>query len=161
MATIKLIAFDQSTTSTGYCVMDYDSAEIIKYGLLKPKGETTKRISTTVKQSLSLAQMHQVQSVYIEGVQYQKNAKVFEILAKLSGTMEICFIEAGYDTHVVKSSEWRRRVGIVSSKRKDNKKQAINLVKNIYKTEASEDECEAICFARAFTSKKETTKHGA
>lgn len=149
MGAIKIIAFDQSTTKTGYCVMNH-KREIIDSGVIVVKGKTIDRIRTIIKKCLGLADKHAVNRVYIEGVQYQKNAKVFEILAKLSGTLEVCFIEAGYETHVIKSSEWRRRAGIKNGKRQSNKKQAIELTKKLYDIEPSEDECEAICFALAF-----------
>lgn len=148
---MKIIAFDQSTTATGWAVLKKDTAEIIEYGVLKPKGETNDRIIQTVKQCLWLVEKFEVTFVFIEGVQYQRNAKVLEILAKLSGSLEIMLIEKGYFVNVVKASEWRSRVGVKGRKRADVKKEAFRLVKELYDIEATEDECEAILFARAFT----------
>lgn len=148
---MKIIAFDQSTKATGWAVLKKDTAEIIEYGVLTPKGETNDRIIQTVKQCLWLVEEFEVTFVFIEGVQYQRNAQVLEILAKLSGTLEIMLIEKGYFVNVVKASEWRSRVGVKGRKRADVKKEAIQLVKELYNIEATEDECEAILFARAFT----------
>lgn len=148
---MKIIAFDQSTTATGWAVLKKDTAEIVEYGVLKPKGETNDRIIQTIKQCLWLVEEHQVAFVFMEGVQYQRNARVFEILAKLAGSLEIMLIEKGYFVNVVKSSEWRRLVGVKGRKRGDVKKEAHKLVEELYGIQASEDEVEAILFARAFT----------
>ena len=105
---------------------------------------------------------------YIEGIQIQKNPKVYEILAKLQGSLEIMLEEKGYFVNVVKSSEWRRIVGIkttkqvfseskqkkvsVHRKRAELKLEAMDMVRKLYNITPSEDEAEAVLFARAFTS---------
>lgn len=148
---IRIIAFDQSTTATGWAVLEKETGDIIEYGVLEPKGETNDRIIKTVKQCLWLVEEYQVSFVFIEGVQYQRNPVVLEVLAKLAGTLEIMLIEKGYFVNVVKASEWRRMVGVKGRKRADVKKEAHKLVEELYGIQASEDEVEAILFARAFT----------
>lgn len=147
---MKIIAFDQSTTATGYAVLAYKGGDLIKYGVLKPKGETNDRIITTIKQCLWLVEEHQPTFVFVEGVQVQRNPIVFEILAKLAGSLEIMLIEKGYFVNVVKAAEWRRRVGIKNRRRAEVKEEAIKLVEDLYEIKVSEDEAEAILFARAF-----------
>ena len=147
---VRVIAFDQSTKSTGWAVLERETSEIIDYGVLKPKGETNDRIRQTIKQCLWLVDEYQASFVFIEGVQVQRNPRVFEILAKLSGSLEIMLEEKGYFVNVVKASEWRKLVGIKNRKRAEVKKEAIDLVYTLYDIKASEDECEAILFARAF-----------
>lgn len=151
---MKLIAFDQSTTATGWCVMEMDSSDIIGYGVIRPIGQTNERIRETVKKCIHLVDKSEVTFVYIEGIQIQKNPVVYEILAKLQGTLEICLEEKGYFVNVVKASEWRKRVGIKNRKREEVKAEAISMVKEFYEIEPSEDECEAILFARAFSALK-------
>lgn len=151
---MNLIAFDQSTTATGWCVMKMGSLEIIKYGVIKPKGETNDRIRQVIKKCMTLCKKYEVSFVFIEGIQIQKNPVVYQILAKLEGTLEICLEEKGYFVNVVKAPEWRKRVGIKNRKRALVKQDAINLVKEVYKIEPTEDECEAILFARAFSTEE-------
>ena len=164
---LKIIAFDQSTTATGFCVMEYGTKEIVASGVIKPKGETNERIRTTIKRCLKLCEDYQPTFVYIEGIQIQKNPKVYEILAKLQGSLEIMLEEKGYFVNVVKSSEWRRIIGIkttkqvfseskqkkvrVHRKRAELKLEAMNMVEKLYHITPSEDECEAILMCRAFT----------
>lgn len=131
--------------------MDQQTSDIIKYGVLKPKGETNDRIRQTIKKCIWLCQEYNATFVFIEGIQVQRNPKVFEILAKLQGTLEISLEEKGYFVNVVKASEWRKRVGIKNRKRAEVKKEAIQMVEDIYGIQASEDESEAILFARAFS----------
>ena len=58
----------------------------------------------------------------------------------------------GYIVNVVKAPEWRKRVGIKNKSRALVKQEAINLVDTLYQIQPSEDECEAILFARAFSN---------
>jgi len=150
---MKLIAFDQSTTATGWCVMEMDSAKIVAFGAIHPIGTTNERVRITVKKCIALCKKFEVAFVYIEGIQIQKNPKVFEILAKLEGTLEICLEEKGYFVNIVHAAEWRKRIGIKNKKRELVKEEAINMVNDLYDLSPSEDECEAILFARAFSAK--------
>lgn len=149
---MKLIAFDQSTTATGWCVMEMDNAKIVAYGVIRPLGTTNERIRETIKKSITLCKMNEVAFVFIEGIQIQRNPKVYEILAKLQGTLEITLEEKGYFVNVVKSAEWRKRIGIKNKKRELVKQEALDLVKQLYDLTPSEDECEAILFARSFSA---------
>ena len=154
---LKLIAFDQSTTATGWCVMELGTADIIESGVILPKknDETIDRITYTIKRCLNLVRTNEVAFVFIEGVQNQRNPRVFEVLAKLAGSLEVMLYESGYLVNVVKASEWRKRVGIKGRKSADVKKEAIEMVKELYGLDVSEDECEAILFCRAFAMEQE------
>lgn len=158
MSDLKLIAFDQSTTATGWCIMAYETGELLEYGVIKPKGETNDRIRQTIKRCIKLCDEHQVTFVYIEGIQVQKNPKVYEILAALKGTLEICLEEKGYFVNVVKASEWRSKVGIKARKRAEVKLEAHKLVNELYNLQPTEDECEAILFCRAFAKPNQEDK---
>lgn len=149
---MNLIAFDQSTTATGWCVMEMSSSKIIGYGVIRPTGVTNERVRITVKKCMTLCKKFDVAFVYIEGIQVQRNPKVYEILAKLEGTLEICLEEKGYFVNIVKAAEWRKRIGIKNKKRDLVKAEAIGMVKDLYELEPSEDECEAILFAKAFSA---------
>src|SRR5699024_7700768 len=156
-APLKLIAFDKSTTATGWCVMEMKTDRIIESGvvILNKNDEKIDRITYTIKRCLNIVRTNEVAFVFIEGVQVQRNPRVYEVLAKLAGSLEIMLYESGYLVNVVKASEWRKRVGIKGRKRADVKKEAIELVKELYGLDASEDECEAVLFARAFAMEQE------
>lgn len=156
-ASLKLIAFDQSTTATGFCIMEMGTGNIIESGVVIPKknDETIDRITYTIKRCLNLVRTNEVAFVFIEGVQVQRNPRVYEVLAKLAGSLEVMLYESGYLVNVVKASEWRKRVGIKGRKRAEVKKEAIELVKELYDLEVSEDEAEAVLFARAFAMEQE------
>ena len=154
---MKLIAFDQSTTRSGYCIMEMGSGDIIESGVILPKknDETIDRITYTIKRCLNLVRTNEVAFVFIEGVQVQRNPRVYEVLAKLAGSLDVMLYESGYLVNVVKASEWRKRVGIKNRKRAEVKREAIELVKELYNLDATEDECEAILMARAFAMEQE------
>ena len=155
-APLKLIAFDQSTTASGFCIMEMGTARIIESGVILPKknDETIDRVTYTIKRCLNLVRTNEVAFVFIEGVQVQRNPAVYEVLAKLAGTLEVMLYESGYFVNVVKASEWRKRVGVNGRIRGDFKEEAHRMVKELYDIEPSEDECEAILFARAFAKEK-------
>ena len=136
--------------------MEMGTAQIIESGVILPNknDDTIDRITYTIKRCLNLVRTHEVTFVFIEGVQVQRNPVVYEVLAKLAGSLEIMLYESGYLVNVVKSSEWRRRVGIKNRKRALVKQEAIDLVKELYQLEPTEDECEAILFARAFAQEE-------
>ena len=156
-APLKLIAFDQSTTASGYCVMELGTGDIVESGVIIPNknDETIDRIIYTIKRCLNLVRTNEVAFVFIEGVQVQRNPVVYEVLAKLAGSLEIMLYESGFLVNVVKASEWRKRVGIKNRKRADVKKEAIEMVKELYGLDVSEDEAEAVLFARAFAKEQE------
>ncbi|SKA13695.1 Holliday junction resolvasome RuvABC endonuclease subunit [Pilibacter termitis] len=146
----KLIAFDQSTTCTGWCVMEQETGKLVSHGFIKPFGTTDERSIEMIKKIIKLCSVHDVTFVFIEGVQFQKNPVVFEVLAALHGVLRLCLTEKGYFVNSVKAPEWRKRVGIKNKKRADVKEEAIKKVKELYDLDVGEDECEAILFARAF-----------
>ena len=156
-SSLKLIAFDQSTRATGWCVMELKTADIVESGVIIPNknDETIDRIIYTIKRCLNLVRTNEVAFVFIEGVQVQRNPRVYEVLAKLAGALEVMLYESGYLVNVVKASEWRKRVGIKGRKRADVKKEAIEMVKELYGLEVSEDEAEAILICRAFAMEQE------
>ena len=151
---MKLIAFDQSTTASGWALTNQETGELLEYGVItpNPSDSTNNRIRYTIKCCMTLCHKHQPTFVFIEGIQVQKNPRVYEVLAKLQGTLEIVLEERNFIVNVVKATEWRKRVGIKSRKRAELKAEAIQMVSDIYGIQPSEDECEAILFARAFSN---------
>ena len=151
---MKLIAFDQSTTASGWALTNQDTGELLEYGVItpNPSDSTNNRIRYTIKCCMTLCHKHQPTFVFIEGIQVQKNPRVYEVLAKLQGTLEIVLEERNFIVNVVKATEWRKRVGIKSRKRAELKAEAIQMVSDLYDIQPTEDECEAILFARAFSN---------
>ena len=154
MSNAKLIAFDQSTTASGWALTNQETGELLEYGVItpNPSDSTNNRIRYTIKCCMTLCHKHQPTFVFIEGIQVQKNPRVYEVLAKLQGTLEIVLEERNFIVNVVKATEWRKRVGIKSRKRAELKAEAIQMVSDLYGIQPTEDECEAILFARAFSN---------
>lgn len=153
---MKLIAFDQSTTASGWALTDQETGELLEYGVItpNPSDSTNDRIRYTIKCCMTLCHKHQPTFVFIEGIQVQKNPRVYEVLAKLQGTLEIVLEERNFIVNVVKATEWRKRVGIKSRKRAELKAEAMKMVSDIYGIQPTEDESEAILFARAYSDTK-------
>lgn len=82
--------------------------------------------------------------VFIEDTQYQQNFASFQSLSQMQGVIMGILFEKDVGFQVVKPSTWKSGVGVRGRKRKEQKENAIEIVKMIYKIDASEDEAEAI-----------------
>lgn len=97
-------------------------------------------------------------AIGIEGIQYQqqRGVKTFQTLANLQGVLlDYCYEHSDrikYD--VVASSTWRSHLGINNADQRENAKQkAQSYVKLMFGISATQDEADAICIGKYFTSK--------
>ncbi|AXY24924.1 hypothetical protein CL176_02170 [Suicoccus acidiformans] len=151
---MRIIAFDQSTTATGWAVADTETQKLIEFGVIKPKGNLNDRIREMMLEAYRLSQWYEVSEVYLEDIFARNNVSTLIKLAKLLGCLEIYLEGKGYPVHIIQPTEWRKRVDLKNGKRKEVKAQAIDMIKQQYDIEPSEDECEAILFAMAFTKEE-------
>lgn len=147
---MRIIAFDQSTTATGWAVADTETQKLIEFGVIKPKGKLNDRIREIMIETHHLCKFYDVSEVYLEGLFSLNNVKTTITLAKLLGVLEIYLEGKGYPIHIIKPSEWRKKAHLKNGKRDEVKIRAIYMIKKQYKIEPSVDECEAILFAMAY-----------
>jgi Holliday junction resolvasome RuvABC endonuclease subunit len=119
-STTRLLAIDQSTTSTGYAIY-YDN-QLQETGVFQPKSTNTiERISWIRKEVLQLVRKHGITIVVFEDIFLQKNIKVFKVLAFLLGVLQVTCYEQGLEFVSIPAPEWKSGVGILKGTRERQK----------------------------------------
>lgn len=147
MISIKILAIDQATKNSGFCLIDSSTKEIKAFGTLQAdeKKKTELRIhdlkswleKTIIKEAVDL--------VLIEDIQFQRNYKVYKTLAQLQGVLiEMC-VANNIKYKVVASATWKSRVGIQQTKRAEEKKRSIIIASEVVGEDVHEDTADAIC----------------
>ena len=139
----NVLALDQSTTVSGYAIFINQNLE--KSGIFKPTGELFERIHKTKEYIRELIQDNNIEYVFIEDIQYQKNQKTYKILANLQGVIIDLLIELEIPFEVVPPSRWKAWNQIGGKRREQQKENAKRKCQEIFGREFKEDEADAIC----------------
>jgi Holliday junction resolvasome RuvABC endonuclease subunit len=139
------LSFDQSTKVTGWNSMSPEG-ELLQYGIydISNVENASQRIYLMKKFVDDTVHKTKAEVFSIENVQFQQNYKSFEELSKLLGTLETYFIENHLLYFIVSPSQWKSYIGLKSRKRKEQKQEMIQYVKNRYKKTLAEDICDSI-----------------
>lgn len=86
--------------------------------------------------------------VVIEAVQYQKNMRVFSQLSQLQGVLFSLFFELDIGFTIIEATAWKSFCKISGQKREEQKANTIQMVKDTYGIEVTEDEADAIGIGR-------------
>ena len=149
----KVLAFDQSTKITAYSLfIDGKYVEVGVIDLHKMK-DTSERVRAMGVELCKTIEKYNPDKVVIEEVAQQSNPKTLKLLARVQGII-IGFCAAhNIETYIIEPSKWRTtlhfKIG-AGVKRAELKTQAIDYIKDQYKLDVTEDECEAICINEAF-----------
>jgi len=143
----RILALDQSTKNTGWCIITKDSIE--DYGLItvNPDSPMLIRLKEMFMKIRNLIEKTNPDFVVFEGTQYQNNAGVFMNLSKLHGLiMSILFLrEIGF--FIVEPTCWKAFCKIAGKKREQQKANTKKYVAETYGLIVSEDEADAIGIA--------------
>lgn len=149
----KLLAFDQSTSKTGWAF--FDGEKLAEYGVINKTKikDTPNRIKEMYLEIIQQIDELHPDKVIIEAVQQQASPATSMMLSQLQG-MIIGYL---YEHHIAVDSplptQWRKRLGFQQGqgiKRDDLKVQSISYVKDTYGIETeSDDVADAICIGAA------------
>ena len=149
---MKIIAFDQSSNVTGWCVVT--DGNYVESGVIDKKHieDTNARIGEMGVAICQKIKETQPDAVVIEDIQNQGSIDTVVKLARLQG-----FILGWCHVHdlrieIMRPSEWRKVLHFKQGagvKRKELKQQSIDYVTQKYGTVLSEDESEACCICEA------------
>lgn len=148
MNNYKFVSIDGATNKTGmalfingklsdYCIIDKSSVK-------DPK----QRISDMCKNVLEVLKTWKPQSVRIEYPQGQMNVTVTGMICQILGAVRAYCVFHDCDYSDVMPSVWRKHLGIKQGakiKRDELKKQSIDLVKQYFDMDVSDDLADAIC----------------
>ncbi|GLI51328.1 hypothetical protein TSYNTROOL_14140 [Tepidanaerobacter syntrophicus] len=138
-----ILALDQSTAVTGFAIFSNDNLK--KSGYYKPSGDLFTRINQTKNYIKELIEDNDINFVFIEDIQYQKNQKTYKILANLQGVIINLLVELNISFEIISPSRWKSWNGIKGRKRAEQKKNTQEKCKEMLGREAMEDEADAIC----------------
>lgn len=144
---MKLLALDQSTRLTGWCLMQnkkYDSSGVLSVSELD---NTIERMKLMYDEITKLIKRVKPDIILIEDTQYQQNASAFRTLAQLQGIIMAYLFETEIPFYIIPSTGWKSYCKIKGRKRVEQKKNTQLFVKNTYKKDVSEDEADAIGIA--------------
>lgn len=137
------IGLDCSSSNTGYCIRDEN--DMILYGDISYKSKDFKvRCVNIVHQIKKICKDNKVEFIIFEDVQDGKQSHATKVLSFLQGCLVYMAESSKISYCPIPISCWRKSVGIKSRKREEQKIEAINLVKEKYRIDVSEDCAEAI-----------------
>lgn len=140
---MRILALDQSTACSGFAI--FINQNLKKSGIYKPQGELFQRINQTKEYIRELILDNDIDYVFIEDIQYQKNQKTYKILANLQGVIINLLIEFNIRFEIIPPSSWKSFNKIKGRKRAEQKKNTQEKCKEMFGSEVMEDEADAIC----------------
>lgn len=150
-----IMAFDQSTKLTGYSV--WKDKKLVAHGVISSdinENDYIKRIKKTSELVEQLINKYKPDYTVIEGVQYQKNLNTYHQLSCNQGSIMKILFDKKIEFDIVPVNTWRSFNKIKGNEKREKQKEAaIALVNELYKIEATDDECEAILIGRYITEK--------
>ena len=154
----RILALDAATETSGYSI--YDDKKLVAYGTFTVPytNDSTARINEVKHWLDYVCNECKPNAIGIEGIQYQqqRGVKTFQTLANLQGVLlDYCYEHRNeYKYDLVTSSTWRSVLGINNADQRENAKQkAQNYVKLMFGISATQDEADAICIGKYFTTK--------
>lgn len=143
----KILALDQSTKSTGYCVIQNNKVK--DYGLITADSNLPilERIRVMYFNIQDLIDKTKPDFVVFEGTQYQNNAGAFGGLSKLQGTILAILYDRDLSFYIVEPTCWKSFCKIKGRKRVEQKANTKIFVAEKYNVDVSEDEADAIGIA--------------
>jgi crossover junction endodeoxyribonuclease RuvC len=156
---MRVIAFDQATNITGWCV--FDDKQLLDYGIIDTSKVKSidEKISKQKKEIQKLIKKYKPELFAIEDIQYQQNQYTYKILAELLGVISNTFYEREYPFIIVSPSKWKSYCGIKGRKREEQKINTIEFIKANFNIDVISDIADAICIGW-YTSNLEVKING-
>lgn len=145
---MKILAFDQATNITAWCLWNQTAPTKFDYFEISMKEPISARLEFMSNSIRELVYQEMPTLIAIEDVSFQKNAQVLIDLARLQGHIMRIAMDAGIPVVIYKPSAWRKVVGIKTGKgikRDELKNTAMALIRDRHGLEVPEDIAEAIC----------------
>lgn len=153
------LALDQALQTTGWAI--YQDDQLIEFGHFNiPAGKAIEqRLFAIMKHLSELENKFNVQYIFFEDIQSQQNKETYKKLAYVQAAIMIWCYNTDHKFSILSPSHWR---SLLKDKYKINfgkaraeqKKAAQELVRQLFKIEATEDECDAICIGLAGLQEK-------
>ena len=149
----NLLALDQSSTTTGYSIFKDGNPVVVSHFTAKGT-DLGSRLEQLRNKIIELINEYEIDEVVFEDIQLQNdNIKTYKILAEVIGVLEETLIEMHIPYEIIPPIVWKAGVKIAGKGRAEEKKLAQKYVLNNYNYSVTEDEADAICIGKYFTTK--------
>lgn len=145
MILMKVLAMDQSTKLTGISI--WDNQVLSKHFVFDTNVKENQPFVRLKRFKEFLDQLLEDEApdiVCLEGIQFQNNYHTYMLLANLQGVILASLFEKNIDFVIVMSSKWRKHFGIKGKKREEYKKHTIEMIKERFDLDCTDDEADAI-----------------
>ena len=148
---MKILAFDQSSTASGYCLLN--DGDIVESGMITKKGkDRDKRVAEMNTSICAKIDEFKPDLVVIENIQDQNSIATVILLARLQGMiLGYCYAHS-IRVEILGPSQWRAMLKFKQGKgikREELKEQASNYVATHFDLITEIDQAEAICIGVA------------
>lgn len=154
---MKVVGIDMSSQKTGISLLvDGKYVDHVLIDLYKIK-DTDERIRKMMKAIKTQLNEYKPDMIVMEECLMTNNIKTVKILSYIAGTIISWADENNVIFKFLLPTAWRKRVGIIQgpkTKREVLKQEAMDMVKNKFKIEVTDDEAEAILIAYSMSCNK-------
>ncbi len=158
-----LISIDGSTTNTGIAIFNIDTEELVNYSHIKPENDKKfdkktnmdNRIKMMIKDITTILNKYNPRDIAMEDTYGAKDMYAYKKLCHLQGLLLSYSITNNISMEFYTPLFWRKKIGIPITKdkkrlkRNDFKTLAVEIVREKYNIDVTEDEAEAICIGLA------------
>ena len=144
----RVIGFDNASHNMGVSI--FDNGKLVYYNLLTFNQGTAIQRLNKIRDTLEnqILPLWEPDIIQIEDIQHQTSYATYEVLVKLKGVFEMACDRFGIELKRTRSSTWRSHFAINNRKRELDKKAAIQLVKDMYNIDTTDDVAEAILITK-------------
>lgn len=148
-----VIAFDESTKSTGYAI--FKNSELIDYGVIEQNSKNVlERVNNIINEINILIEKYKPNDIALENIQITLSASTAKSLMGLQFLIELLCFQKNIKCTTIRPTHWRKVLGLSNSSklnRKEKKEATITYVKEKYKiNEDIDDICDAICIGECY-----------
>ena len=144
---MKVLALDQSTKLTGWCLTEnkkYKSSGVLA---VKDLPDTLERMKLMYDEIKQLIKRVKPDCVLIEDTQFQRNYSSFRTLSQLQGIIFAYLFDLDLPFYIIPATAWKSSCQIKGKRREEQKKNTQKYVKDTYGIDVTEDEADAIGMA--------------
>lgn len=151
MNNVRVLALDQALRTTGWSV--FDDRELVRHGTftVRSDADISDRLVSFMGYVDALNDAFSPDVVVFEDIQEQRNISTFKTLAMVQAALLIYCSTHMLRYEVLAPSHWRRLLGGNFGKsRPEQKKKAIDTVREMFGATVESDEADAICIGAAY-----------
>lgn len=147
----KLLALDSSTKHTGFAIFEH--GKLLKQGVFdEDNPDLVKRMRKMISRIYSLIRIEKPNIIVFEDVRILKNAHTTVALAEILGAVIGKCVDLNIQYESLSPASWRSKHGIqkAGAKREELKKLSVNKVKELYNSDVTDDEADAVLLGAAW-----------